>query len=90
MKTIKELKVKLEKATHYCDTNSEADVIEAQLQTLKDIKKLIDEIDIELFLTDIKDKQGNKIEISDEIMEIIRIWWEQKSEEIKQRIEGGK
>lgn len=63
------------------------DFKDVELVKVKDIKKLIDEIDVELFLTDIKDKQGNKIEISDEIMEIIRIWWEQKSVELKQKLE---
>ena len=35
-------------------------------------------------------KQGNKYELSNEIMEIISIWWNKKSEELKQKIKGEK
>ena len=49
----------------------------------KIIDEVVDEVDIELLFTDIKDKQGNKVELSDEIMQIISIWWEQKSEDLK-------
>jgi len=68
-------------------------IIEKKVEDMikvKDILKLIDEIDIELLLTDIKDKQGNKYELSNEIMEIISIWWNKKSEELKQKIKGEK
>ena len=58
----------------------------AKLQIIQEIKGMIEDVDIELMLTDIKDKEGNKAELSDEIMEIISIWWKGK----KQELLGGK
>lgn len=55
-------------------------------KALKDVLGMIEDIDIELFLTDIKDKKGNKAELSDELMEIISLWWDKKSEELTSKI----
>lgn len=57
------------------------------LQEAQDIFiEMIDDVDIELMFTDIKDKEGNKDELSDDVMEIIRLWWEKKSEELKEGV----
>ena len=50
------------------------------------ILKLIDDIDLELMFTDIKDKKGNKFELSDELMEVISLWWDKKSKQLKDLI----
>ena len=49
---------------------------------LKEVGEKIENIDIELMLTDIKDKEGNLYELSEPIMEIISIWWQGKKEEL--------
>ena len=54
----------------------------------EEVLKLIDDVNIELMLTDIKDNKGNKVNLSDEIMELISIWWDKKSEELKAKLEG--
>jgi hypothetical protein len=48
----------------------------------KKIKDVFEFQDIKLLLTDIKDKEGKKFELSDEIMEIVSIWWEQESKQL--------
>ena len=55
-------------------------------EALKEVKKLIEDIDIELFLTDIKNKEGEKVYCSDEFMKIIQLWWDEKSEELKSKL----
>ena len=52
--------------------------------------ELIDGIDIDLMFTDIKDNKGNINPLSEEIMKIIRLWWEKKSKELKSAVEGRK
>ncbi len=47
----------------------------------KKFKEMLADVDFELLLTDIKDKQGNKMELSDEIMQIISAWWDKKADE---------
>ena len=45
--------------------------------------EMIENIDTELFLTDIKDTQtGETYRLSEEIMTIIKLWWEKKSKEL--------
>ena len=54
-----------------------AGLIEQAIQSQK--QKIIEEIEdigIELLLTDIKDKEGRKFELSDELMELFRTFWE--------------
>ena len=49
--------------------------LKLQLKTLQEakqkFKELIDDVDLDLMFTDIKDKQGEKFELSDEFMELI-------------------
>ncbi len=58
------------------------------LTQTNEIIKLIEDVDIELLFTDIKDKDKNKVDLSDDVMEIIRIWWEYKSKELLTKIKG--
>lgn len=53
---------------------------------LAEVGKVIDDVDLELFFTDIKDKEGKKFELSDEFMEIISIWWNKQSVELKTKL----
>ncbi|KKM69047.1 hypothetical protein LCGC14_1454670 [marine sediment metagenome] len=46
-----------------------------------DFRKMIEDVDIELMFTDIKDKDGDKFANSKEVMEVIGIWWNDKSKE---------
>lgn len=73
---------------------TDKDLEQAYLDGSKDkeveLKKAIEDFNLELFLTDIKDKEGNKVELSDEIMEIIQIWWEQKEQELLARLEANR
>ena len=55
-------------------------------KTLAEVGKVIDDIDLALMFTDIKDKKGNKFEFSNELMEIIAIWWTEQSKKIKQKL----
>ena len=47
-----------------------------------DFRKMIEDVDIELMFTDIKDKDGDTFANSKEVMEVIEIWWNDKSKEI--------
>ncbi len=51
-----------------------------------EVKQAIEDVDIELMFTDIKDACGKKMELSDELMEVIGIWWKDKSEELLQKL----
>lgn len=55
---------------------------------IEEVCEEIDAVDLELMLTDIKDKEGNKVELSDEIMQLITIWWEEQSKKLKDKIKG--
>ncbi len=59
---------------------------EARIETLKEVLELIDDVDLELMFTDIKDKQGNKIEQSDELMELFGVFWNYIQNKLKERI----
>ena len=50
------------------------------------ILEMIDMVDIELMLTDVKDKEGNIYNLSEEIMELISIWWQMKKGDITKEI----
>ena len=47
-----------------------------------DFKKMIEDVDIELMFTDVKNNVNEKYQFSKEIMEIITIWWNDKSKEL--------
>ena len=53
----------------------------SQLQKAE-FRKMIEDVDLELFLTDIKDKKGKNFEFSEEFMKIVEIWWNGKSKEL--------
>ncbi len=42
----------------------------------KEVKEIIEDVDLKLLLTDIKNKEGKKFELSDELMELFRTFWE--------------
>ena len=75
---------------HLCDKCKAALSSAQNMSKAKDVwfEKLIDDVDIELMFTDIKDKEGKKFELSDEFMEIIGIWWKGKSKEIQSKLKG--
>ena len=50
----------------------------------KEFLELVEDIDLELMLTDIKNKEGKKIPESDELMRLFGIFWEH----IKKKIES--
>ena len=50
------------------------------------IVKLIEFIDVELMLTDVRDKQGNIVEFSSDVMGLIKVWWDMKSEKLLKEI----
>ena len=54
---------------------------------IEEAEKLIEDIDIELFLTDIRNKKGEKVYCSDEFMKVIQLWWDDKSKELKSKIQ---
>ena len=65
------------------------DIISLTLKLQREeFEKMIDDVNIELLFTDIKDKKGIKAEFSDKLIEIINFWWQGKSEELKQKLEG--
>ena len=51
------------------------------------MKRLQIDVDIELLFTDIKDDKGKKVRLSDEIMKLIQIWWDKKSQELKSSLD---
>ena len=59
-----------------------------QMKAREDVLKIIDDVDIELMLTDVKDKEGRVVELSEPLMEIISIWWQMKKEELKERLKN--
>ena len=54
---------------------------------MKKLKERVDEVfefqDIKLLLTNIKDKEGNKIKESDELMKLFDIFWEYLKPQLK-------
>ncbi len=56
--------------------------------TLAKVRERIEFVDIELLLTDIKDKKGKKAVISDEVLQLIRIWWDMKSRQLLAELGG--
>ena len=44
-------------------------------EAFDEVKQLYEDIDLELLFVDIKDKEGNKDKMSDEIMKIYMIFW---------------
>ena len=70
------------------DKHNWADATDEQIidLTLAKVRNLIEFVDIELLVTDIKDKEGVTHDLSDDVMEIIRIWWEGKSKELLKEI----
>ena len=59
---------------------------EGQKAERQRILEMIDMVDIELMLTDVKDKEGNIYNLSEEIMELISIWWQMKKGDITKEI----
>ena len=53
----------------------------------KEFLELVEDIDLELFLTDIKDKEGKKIPQSDELMKLFGIFWEHIKKKIRLKLE---
>ena len=51
-----------------------------------DFRKMIEDVDIELMFTDIKDKDGDMFANSKEVMEVIEIWWNDKSKELLKKL----
>lgn len=43
--------------------------------TLAEVGTVIDEVDLGLMFTDIKDKKGKKFELSDELMDLFGTFW---------------
>ena len=50
--------------------------LKEKVQNVQRRLKDFEDIDIELMLTDIKDKKGNKFKLSDEFMELIILFWD--------------
>ena len=64
--------------------------LKAKLKTFQErnaeFKQIIEDVDLELMLTDIKDIRGKKVELSDEFMELISFWWDKQSKRILQEL----
>ncbi len=60
----------------------------ATLTQTNEIIVLIEDVDLELFFTDIVDGEGKKIKDSKEIMDLMKIFWGYVSEELLTKIKG--
>lgn len=61
--------------------------IEGKEMKLKEVDKVIDDLDLELFLEDVVDKKtGKKVTIPKEIWELWNIYWEHIQEKLKQKL----
>lgn len=62
----------------------------AEIQKKEDLK-IIEDIDLQLFFTDIKTKDGKDFELSNELMELFRTFWDVHLRDIiKKQIQEGK
>lgn len=50
------------------------------------INKIFEDLDLELMFTDIKNKEGNKIPESDDLMKLLDIFWKHISVNLKSKL----
>ncbi len=75
-----------DETTTYCSRCSDYN-IEDECCICKDcISKIFEDMDLELMLTDIKDKKGNKIPESEELMELFDIFWRYVRTELESKL----
>ena len=59
-------------------------------QAKQDFLKILDDLDIDLFLEDVADvKTGNKIELPKEVWDLWTIYWEHIKEKLKAKLKKG-
>ncbi len=72
----------------------ELHVLNDKLATIKKatqyFEEIIDDVDLELIFTDVKDKEGNKIKESDDIMKLYTVFWQDVQEKLKQELKEAK
>ena len=77
---------------YWSDEGSSCDKWENHIEktidlTLAEVGKVIDDVDLELFLEDVIDKEtGKKVVIPKEVWELWNIYWEHIQEKLKQKL----
>jgi len=61
-------------------------ILEALKTKDKEILKILDDLDIELFLEDVVDKKGNKVKIPKEVLDLWDIYWEHIKDKLKSKL----
>ena len=80
---------------HFCSDKKAPDKLCPECQTkktqtielCKKFEDVLDFLDVELFLEDVVDKEGNKVEIPKEIRDLWEIYWEHIKEKLKAKLQ---